>query len=166
MRRFTGQWMRFPQPDPYDGASDLSDPQSFNRYSYVNNDPVNFVDPTGLDYGLQWTPPDNLPPLPTNALPVSGILGNETGIAIVDPPTTETPAGGGPEPSAENPQQPNCGSVAGLMPATTDEGALSRLIFAEATSVSQIGFGQPQADEVNAIAASVRNRAVSSVNRG
>jgi hypothetical protein len=26
----------------------LADPQSFNRYSYVNNDPVNFVDPSGL----------------------------------------------------------------------------------------------------------------------
>src|SRR5205085_9926452 len=24
------------------------DPQSFNRYSYTQNDPVNFVDPTGL----------------------------------------------------------------------------------------------------------------------
>jgi hypothetical protein len=26
----------------------LGDPQSFNRYSYVNNDPVNFIDPSGL----------------------------------------------------------------------------------------------------------------------
>ena len=26
----------------------VADPQSFNRYSYVQNDPVNFIDPTGL----------------------------------------------------------------------------------------------------------------------
>jgi hypothetical protein len=26
----------------------MSDPQSFNRYAYVQNDPVNFVDPSGL----------------------------------------------------------------------------------------------------------------------
>jgi uncharacterized protein RhaS with RHS repeats len=39
---------RFDQPDPYDGSYDLTDPQSFNRYSYVGNDPVNFIDPTGL----------------------------------------------------------------------------------------------------------------------
>ena len=26
----------------------LGNPQSFNRYAYVNNDPTNFVDPTGL----------------------------------------------------------------------------------------------------------------------
>ena len=26
----------------------MTDPQSFNRYTYVQNDPVNFVDPTGL----------------------------------------------------------------------------------------------------------------------
>ncbi|MER3478874.1 MAG: hypothetical protein C4287_23425 [Leptolyngbya sp. ERB_1_2] len=27
----------------------LADPQSFNRYSYVGNDPTNFIDPSGLD---------------------------------------------------------------------------------------------------------------------
>jgi RHS repeat-associated protein len=48
MRRYQSNWTRFSQPDPYDGSYDATDPQSFNRYSYVQNDPVNFVDPSGL----------------------------------------------------------------------------------------------------------------------
>ncbi len=47
-RRYESRLPRFSQPDPYDGSYDLSDPQSLNRYSYVQNDPVNFVDPSGL----------------------------------------------------------------------------------------------------------------------
>jgi hypothetical protein len=34
------------------GAADATNPQSLNRYSYVGNDPVNHVDPSGLRYGL------------------------------------------------------------------------------------------------------------------
>ena len=49
MRRYAGKWHRFNQPDPSDSSYDLTNPQSFNRYAYVNNDPVNFVDPLGLD---------------------------------------------------------------------------------------------------------------------
>jgi len=48
-RRYNRWWSRFDQPDPYDGSYDVSDPQSFNRYAYAGNDPVNFVDPTGLE---------------------------------------------------------------------------------------------------------------------
>ena len=48
MRRYTGKWHRFVQPDPYNGSYDFSNPQSFNRYAYVQNDPVNFIDPSGL----------------------------------------------------------------------------------------------------------------------
>jgi len=48
-RRYNRWQSRFDQPDPYDGSYDLGDPQSFNRYAYVQGDPVNFVDPTGLD---------------------------------------------------------------------------------------------------------------------
>jgi RHS repeat-associated protein len=48
MRRYGSYWSRFSQPDPYDGSYELGNPQSFNRYAYVNGDPVNFVDPTGL----------------------------------------------------------------------------------------------------------------------
>jgi RHS repeat-associated protein len=47
-RRYNRWWSRFDQPDPYRGSYDLSDPQSFNRYAYVQNDPVNMVDPSGL----------------------------------------------------------------------------------------------------------------------
>ena len=39
---------RFSRPDPYDGSYDLTDPQSLNRYSYVGDRPLIFVDPTGL----------------------------------------------------------------------------------------------------------------------
>ncbi len=49
MRRYAGKWHRFVQPDPSAGSYDLTNPQSFNRYAYVQNDPVNFIDPSGLD---------------------------------------------------------------------------------------------------------------------
>ncbi|MGI8838871.1 MAG: S8 family serine peptidase [Pyrinomonadaceae bacterium] len=48
-RRYNRWHSRFDQPDPYDGSYELGDPQSFNRYAYVQGDPVNFVDPSGLD---------------------------------------------------------------------------------------------------------------------
>lgn len=63
-RRYNRWWSRFDQPDSYDGSYDLAKPQSLNRYAYVNNDPVNFVDPTGLD-------PDDPPPT-THIDPVTG----------------------------------------------------------------------------------------------
>jgi RHS repeat-associated protein len=67
---------RFMSPDPYNGSMDPSNPQSFNRYGYVLNNPLRYTDPSGLDFcdwffdcfGLQHegdkgskTPP---PPLP------------------------------------------------------------------------------------------------------
>ncbi len=39
---------RWTGPDPYKGSMSLGNPQSFNRYSYVENQPTNFVDPSGL----------------------------------------------------------------------------------------------------------------------
>ena len=47
-RRYESKWQRFAQPDPYDGSYNLADPQSLNRYAYVQNDGVNFTDPSGL----------------------------------------------------------------------------------------------------------------------
>ncbi|MDQ3684948.1 MAG: hypothetical protein M3430_05025, partial [Acidobacteriota bacterium] len=53
--------------DPYDGSMNLADPQSFNRYSYVQNDPVNFVDPSGLEM-IQY-PESHNPPVDRWASP-------------------------------------------------------------------------------------------------
>src|SRR5439155_23352522 len=41
-----GRWMH---PDPAGlAAVNPSNPQSWNRYSYVSNGPLNFIDPSGL----------------------------------------------------------------------------------------------------------------------
>ncbi|MGE5648368.1 MAG: RHS repeat-associated core domain-containing protein [Acidobacteriota bacterium] len=47
-RWYSSQVARFTSPDPYQASGGAADPQSWNRYSYVQNDPVNFVDPEGL----------------------------------------------------------------------------------------------------------------------
>jgi RHS repeat-associated protein len=46
-----GRWM---SPDPYDGSYDATDPQSLNRYGYVLNNPLGFVDPIGLSDCTAW----------------------------------------------------------------------------------------------------------------
>ena len=67
----------------------LADPQSFNRYAYVNNDPINRVDPQGLQSktcgGNNGTPctqaddykPPQQPP-PSSAPPVAGFVAPTT----------------------------------------------------------------------------------------
>ena len=49
-RMYNSSRGRFMTPDPSGlSASKTTKPQSFNRYSYVGNDPINFVDPLGLN---------------------------------------------------------------------------------------------------------------------
>jgi RHS repeat-associated protein len=45
-RYYRNTWGRFTQVDPIAGS--LADPQSWNRYAYARNNPMRFVDPTGL----------------------------------------------------------------------------------------------------------------------
>jgi RHS repeat-associated protein len=48
-RMFSGSRGRFTKPDPAGlKAGNLKIPQTLNQYTYTNNDPVNYVDPTGL----------------------------------------------------------------------------------------------------------------------
>ena len=45
-RYYDAEIGRFVSVDPWEG--DLEDPQSLNKYSYVQNNPIRFVDPTGM----------------------------------------------------------------------------------------------------------------------
>jgi RHS repeat-associated protein len=47
-RKYENLAGRWTSPDPYGGSAKLGDPQTFNRYTYVQNDPVNLIDPSGL----------------------------------------------------------------------------------------------------------------------
>ena len=47
-RNYSAEQARWLCPDPYNGSYDLMNPQSFNRYMYVNGNPLGFVDQTGL----------------------------------------------------------------------------------------------------------------------
>lgn len=47
-RQFSLQQGRWMSPDPYGGSYDFSDPQSLNRYSYVNGKPTWASDPSGM----------------------------------------------------------------------------------------------------------------------
>ena len=57
-RYYMSQYGRFLTPDPYQGSGGPANPGSWNRYAYVEGDPVNAVDPSGLvtydldDWGL------------------------------------------------------------------------------------------------------------------
>jgi len=48
-RKYDAWQGRWTTTDPSHQSMSVGNPQSFNRYAYVQNDPVNLVDPTGLD---------------------------------------------------------------------------------------------------------------------
>jgi RHS repeat-associated protein len=62
-RYYNQRLARFMSGDPLGG--DTGDPQSLNRYAYVGNNPINFVDPAGMD----CEPPDMINDTPGCADP-------------------------------------------------------------------------------------------------
>jgi RHS repeat-associated protein len=76
-RKYENKAGRWTSPDPLRGT--IGAPQTFNAYTYAANDPVNFVDPTGLD------PQD--PPPTTHVDPATGrgesVPGIDAGVVTV-----------------------------------------------------------------------------------
>jgi RHS repeat-associated protein len=54
-RKYRSAAGRWTSPDPYNGSMGVGDPQSLNRYAYVQNDPASLVDPSGLLLVCFWT---------------------------------------------------------------------------------------------------------------
>lgn len=58
-REYDSSSGRWTSPDPYGGSMSTGDPQSFNRYSYALNNPLNGRDPSGLmpmaDASTSWS---------------------------------------------------------------------------------------------------------------
>ena len=48
-RYYASSLGRFLTPDPYEGSASASNPNSWNRYAFVKNDPMNRIDPNGLN---------------------------------------------------------------------------------------------------------------------
>jgi RHS repeat-associated protein len=66
-RYYSPQIARFTTADPYQASGGPAAPQSWNRYAYVQNDPINFGDPTGL-----WRACPNLDCTQSSSEPPSG----------------------------------------------------------------------------------------------
>lgn len=49
-RMYKNRHGRFTSPDPLLASASLDNPQTFNRYVYVGNNPVNLTDPSGLSW--------------------------------------------------------------------------------------------------------------------
>jgi RHS repeat-associated protein len=93
-RGYVANLGRFQQADPYKASGYVVDPQSWNRYSYARNKPIDRVDPLGLD--------DEDPPIilrgwdyydrtlmndPFAGTSVNGSRGDDIEI-VVEPPST------------------------------------------------------------------------------
>jgi RHS repeat-associated protein len=61
-RYFNSTQGRFTSVDPLMSSANISDPQTFNRYAYVLNNPLSLTDPTGLS--AQDPQKKNVPPIP------------------------------------------------------------------------------------------------------
>jgi hypothetical protein len=103
-----GRWLA---PDPYDGSYDITNPESLNRYAYAGNNPLTFIDPSGL-YVL---PPDPDPcsdptscidPEPPPVLPCASL-----GTCGTPHPVGGGPGGGGTGTPPKKPVNENCPAV-------------------------------------------------------
>ena len=153
---------RFWSPDHYRASVSLSNPQTWNRYAYVHNDPVNFGDPTGLDEcSAEWGTPcfsvtgtGETEGMPNGAPPGGGraAFGSERALLMPELSDGEGGGGGGGGAAPQHPigypgalsdlNKENCYKMFGFGSADAATAAFSNLNF-------QIGYlGQLQVQSV------------------
>jgi len=114
-RYHSSYWGRFQTPDPFGGSYDLTDPQSFNRYAYVENDPINFTDPLGLFLpGPANDPGPTLNPYGCYDLYVDGVYMGRIGVCGGGSPVPAVDiggdvGGGAPGPAPQQDKRSACG---------------------------------------------------------
>jgi RHS repeat-associated protein len=88
---------RFMSPDPGNAGADLTNPQSWNGYAYVLNNPLNLIDPSGTDGLSPGDPGDPGEGCDDDwCLGFPPSLGPGTGGPVsAPPPPTQTESGGG-----------------------------------------------------------------------
>ena len=74
-RYYKTGWGRFTAADPYLASGGVESPGSWNRYAYVEGDPVNYVDPSGLARGIPDGPYSVTVTASAPGVPLDDIIG-------------------------------------------------------------------------------------------
>ncbi len=104
-RKYENLSGRWTSPDPYNRSIDIADPQSFHRYNYTQNDPVNFIDPSGLLDICFWNIPTNREGFEGDPVFEGCIHIDDFGLMGGGGPAPG--GGGGPGPQAQQPPRKN-----------------------------------------------------------
>ncbi|HKP37789.1 MAG TPA: RHS repeat-associated core domain-containing protein [Pyrinomonadaceae bacterium] len=102
-RKYENLSARWTSPDPLGGS--IGDPQSFNRYSYTQNDPVNFVDPSGAI--RCWGCYDDDDDAPPDLSSLLELWFHSLGRHVPQPEAGGDNGGGGPQNAAPRPAKPD-----------------------------------------------------------
>jgi RHS repeat-associated protein len=162
-----GRWL---VPDSYLGSYGLTNPQSMNRYAYALNNPVSFIDPSGLDATCDTDPqtgllectsyyPINPPPTGCVSFGTQGCISQECGsIFGCDGPPISSPGGVGINVSALGP--PRTAVLSKSKAQKLCEDKLFATAIAQGIS-SALGVGTPGSDPQGDLASAAKSAASS-----